>query len=465
MKLTTHNSLLKSHKGQSLIEVLIAMAVSVVLLGAAAQLFVTSFTIDTRSKDIQNATLLAQELLRDVVARAEDSWNTIYNTQKDETQYYLDASSTPAVGATTTVRADKTFTMYFTVDNVSRDVDDDIEDPYDPGNDDPQTQKITAHVLYSVIGAGQTKDISFVQYVTSSYCRIGAADSFTIPIGKDMQFIFDDIEKYQNGISGSDYRSIIAVHAASDIPLTVAAGQAVNIIDPDMKINADSIGVQAIDSPIATSTSVTVPSSTQSYLSFYVGVPDSPGAESLLDQDLSFGIYSSDVTVSDGNCTETIQVSIDLCNILREGWPICPDESGFYISSGEEVEFVFNEIPKYQNGISGAFYHSIIDNYSTEDIPLTITVGQAVDINDPDNKADANSIGVQVDGGSVVTSASATVSSGEQLTLYFYAGVPDSPPGSIPFITQDLSLGIYAADVTVSDGTHTKTIQILITLQ
>lgn len=216
-------------KGQSLVELLVAMGISVVILGAAVGLLSTSFTINVRSTDNQNAAFIGRELMDNVVALAEGDWYAIYNLDKASVfrnicrrlsptppfectdwegsekptiyPYYIDADGVPAAGTEDVVRGGKTFTRYFTVENVSREriqggsgsyytsnplqrligflvqsasaygldpPNGQIESPYNADDDDPATQKITVYVSWDVTSGGvNRKTISFVQYVTS----------------------------------------------------------------------------------------------------------------------------------------------------------------------------------------------------------------------------------------------------------------------------------------------------------
>ena len=112
------------------------------------------------------------------------------------------------------------------------------------------------------------------------------------------------------------------------------------------------------------------------------------------------------------------------------------------------------------------FTSAVLTNDSIADIPLTITAGQAVYINDPDIMINSDSIGVQEStGGPIDTSLSVTIPSGDQLALYFYVGVPGSP-GAVPLIDQTgLTIpGNYFAYITASVGYCARLINIFITL-
>lgn len=150
--------------GQSLIELLVAMGVSVVVFAAALQLFAVSFSINTRGKDIQSATTIAQETLYAIRMVAEHNWWDIARLNRDDgsgtTMYHLDAVGAPQEGETSIVRNGKSFTIYFTIENVERVVDD-SEPPHVVA--DPSTLKISVFVSWR-IGGGR---VMATQYITS----------------------------------------------------------------------------------------------------------------------------------------------------------------------------------------------------------------------------------------------------------------------------------------------------------
>ncbi len=84
-----------SRSGQSLIEILIALAIGSVLMGAASLAIIFMTKSGTTNQKIQTASLLAQSMLERVRVVTNADWFNIYNlTKTSSTQYYLVTSST-----------------------------------------------------------------------------------------------------------------------------------------------------------------------------------------------------------------------------------------------------------------------------------------------------------------------------------------------------------------------------------
>ncbi len=185
MKLITHYSLLKTIKGQSLIEIIIAMAVGGLLIGAAVTTIVPMLRSNLETKNIQIATSLDQEYLDAIKNLAESNWFNIYSppsAKGPSSQFYLRATSTTyeiVSGTTSTVIEGRTFNQYFSIENVSRNFcgSGDITTTSTtacssgPGavgvSDDPSTQKITATVSWP-----DNRSISRSQYLTRNRNKV-----------------------------------------------------------------------------------------------------------------------------------------------------------------------------------------------------------------------------------------------------------------------------------------------------
>ena len=176
-------------RGQSLIEILIAVTVAGVLVGGSAVLVTVVLQSTTQNRYFQAAGLLGQELMDRVTVFAEAKWycsptncpnadgtpTGIYNLFKDHSQdpthkYWLDQLvssfiSKPGSEARP-LNATDLYTRYFYVENVSRDGNGDIQSTYDPAREDPSTQKITVWVEWT--NNGPTKNITLVKYLTRS---------------------------------------------------------------------------------------------------------------------------------------------------------------------------------------------------------------------------------------------------------------------------------------------------------
>ena len=94
-KLITHYSLLKSIEGQSLVEILVALGIAGLFIGAATSAVVVTLR---KSLDIKN-TQLANSFISDssdgLRSLAESDWHKIYDLSKGSAnQYFLVKSAT-----------------------------------------------------------------------------------------------------------------------------------------------------------------------------------------------------------------------------------------------------------------------------------------------------------------------------------------------------------------------------------
>ncbi len=153
MKKLSHYSLFifrySSQKGQSLLEVLIALVVGSIFIIGAATIIVPSLRLNTQANRIQVGAALGKELLENVRVSSEADWHTIYNLNKGSSNHYhLTTSTSPfaaAAGDEIIAVSTTTYTRYFYLDNVGRDASGNIISS--GGTDDPSTLKVI--VVYS----------------------------------------------------------------------------------------------------------------------------------------------------------------------------------------------------------------------------------------------------------------------------------------------------------------------------
>jgi len=174
----------KLSSGQSLVEIIIALAIGAILIGGATAVLIPILRSNLETRHVQIATSLAQEYLDNVQNLTESNWLNIYNlTPKGpSSQFYLRATSTTyeiLSGATSTVVEGRTFTRYFSIENTSRNLcgASDITTnatsscASGPGSsgvaDDPSTQKITAIVTWP-----ESRSISKTQYLTRNINKV-----------------------------------------------------------------------------------------------------------------------------------------------------------------------------------------------------------------------------------------------------------------------------------------------------
>lgn len=111
-------------KGQSLIEILIAIVVGVVMVLAAATLIAPALRSNTQVNRIQVAAALGKELLENVRVLAEADWHSIANLATSSANTYHLSSSSPftaIAGIESIDIATTTYTRYFYTEDVMRD--------------------------------------------------------------------------------------------------------------------------------------------------------------------------------------------------------------------------------------------------------------------------------------------------------------------------------------------------------
>jgi type II secretory pathway pseudopilin PulG len=155
---------LSSIKGQSLVEILIAVGVSATLIGSVVSTYVVSLNSNANARLSAVGTELAQENYDNVKAISEAEWNTIYNSTKGSPYYLsLGAETFSLVSGTENVQVDDVaYTRSFVIENVLRSAGGDIVSV--GGIDDPSTQRIT--VTVSWIGTGSARETKIAGYIS-----------------------------------------------------------------------------------------------------------------------------------------------------------------------------------------------------------------------------------------------------------------------------------------------------------
>lgn len=176
-------------RGQSLIEVLIAVAVGGILVGGSAALIAVILQSGTQNKYFQAASLLGQELMDEVATYAEYDWYCancaagnlvgIYNLSRGSgNPYYLTFDSVTDKrfeamgGADSSVSININsvqYTRYFYVQNVCRGNNGVglIVNCSPATKEDPSTQKVTVVVSWTDTG-GNTRNVRLERYLTRS---------------------------------------------------------------------------------------------------------------------------------------------------------------------------------------------------------------------------------------------------------------------------------------------------------
>ena len=155
-----------NEKGQSLVEILVAIGVGAILIGGAVGVISPILKSNLETKNIQVASSLAQQYLDNLRNIAEADWSNIYNPpalKGSDSQFYLSSASSTYIiisGSLPMVVEGRNFAIHFSVENVNRDscgAGNITEESVTfcsagPGSagiaDDPSTQKITVSVSW-----------------------------------------------------------------------------------------------------------------------------------------------------------------------------------------------------------------------------------------------------------------------------------------------------------------------------
>ena len=156
---------INSQKGQSLIELLIAMGIVGFFIGGAVLSAQLALRLSAQNKNLQAAAFLAQELLDNFTVVGGRDWHRVdmYGIDalaESPSQYFVDITITPfamASGAESVVVDGVTYTRYLTFSKVSRGVSEAIEAIYSVANEDPSTLKVVSNVEW---GSGSKFDIT-----------------------------------------------------------------------------------------------------------------------------------------------------------------------------------------------------------------------------------------------------------------------------------------------------------------
>lgn len=171
----------RAREGQTLIEILIGLGVAAIIIGGAVYSLVFTLSSGTENQKKQAATGLATELISQTRTVADADWLGIYNlpSKGTSTSYYIMASGSILIatsGYETATVDDENYEVFFSLENVSRDVSDNITES--EGIDDPSTQKITAKVRWPA-GGTSPSEFSVSDYITRWRTKVFRQDDWS----------------------------------------------------------------------------------------------------------------------------------------------------------------------------------------------------------------------------------------------------------------------------------------------
>lgn len=162
--------ILNSKKGQSLMEVLVAVGLAAVFLTGAVLLITAFLSSNKKNREIQTAIDLAAELTESVRTLSNQSWNNIYLLNKGESNHYY-VTTTPDFATSSGEQIVEIhniqYTRWFYVNNVFRNALGDIE-PGPSLAEDPGTQLIRVRITWP----GNLTGMYFSEYLTRSRNQI-----------------------------------------------------------------------------------------------------------------------------------------------------------------------------------------------------------------------------------------------------------------------------------------------------
>jgi hypothetical protein len=196
-----------SHRGQSLIELLVGITIGVLFITAALGLVTVSLRIDFQNKFSQTAGELNQELIEQLTTFANADWHNIESLPRSTAYSLLPNGSgwltSPTLGPTTITPTvgDTPYEVSFVIEDVYRTslTDDTISVS---GALDPSTLKITAKTEWNQ--SGTTENLTLSKYITRTQNRIWQQTDWSGTIKPASVYNSSD---YPSGAEGSHYAS------------------------------------------------------------------------------------------------------------------------------------------------------------------------------------------------------------------------------------------------------------------
>lgn len=165
--------------GQSLIEILIGIAIGAILIGGAAATITLTLRSNTQNKNIQTASALAQSMLDKVTVFADADWHNIDGTINcgaagisPDVSYYLASFGSgleckEGAQSESVDTAGIVFSTSFSVEPVDRNQATDAISPSSGSTyEDPSTKKIIA--VSAWLENGQAANVTVNKYITRS---------------------------------------------------------------------------------------------------------------------------------------------------------------------------------------------------------------------------------------------------------------------------------------------------------
>ena len=154
----------KKNRGFGLIEMLVGAAVLSSSLLGISTFFQSALQVSGTTESAIQGDYLLEEGVESVKLLRDASYTNNIQTLSTTTPYYLVWNSSSWIATTSKALIDNNFERKFTINDVKRDVNDDIAST---GTYDPKTKLIMASVAWSSKGATTTRSIA--TYITNLF--------------------------------------------------------------------------------------------------------------------------------------------------------------------------------------------------------------------------------------------------------------------------------------------------------
>lgn len=156
----------EGEKGQSLVELLIGVAIVTIIIGSIVGAVIITLRSNLQATTTRTAAALGEEMMNGVRSVAEGKWTDLYSVtpKGPSTTYRVTSSGTTLVivsGSEDVVVNNTTYTRFFSVENVNRDGAGNISAS---GTEDLSTQKISITLQWQI--QGQQTELKTVEYLT-----------------------------------------------------------------------------------------------------------------------------------------------------------------------------------------------------------------------------------------------------------------------------------------------------------
>lgn len=165
---------LYAQRGQSLVELVIGIAIGILFIAGAIGIIVLTLRISSQNKFSQTAAELSHEFANQIPAVANDDWHTLFDASPhgSSTPYHFEQSSgtlTLASGTEIVTVNSQPFTRSFSVADVYRDTEGVITAD-GSGTLDPSTLSVLVTTTW--IQNGETASVTLNQYITRNRSRV-----------------------------------------------------------------------------------------------------------------------------------------------------------------------------------------------------------------------------------------------------------------------------------------------------